>query len=158
MSLLQIVYISRTSVPPAEMTRQVEDILRVSRTNNPRDGVTGALLVSESGFAQVLEGPPDAVETVFERIQCDPRHDEVVVLTTQTATERNFGGWSMAMCDGAEALLQAGTSLEQLAQQGSGGAAQTVELLLGALHRDGLRARRQPTRLDAVSGASYLST
>lgn len=157
MSLIQVVYISRVTFPADELARHVQEILHVSRANNPRDGVTGALLAGESGFAQVLEGPADAVETVFERIQCDPRHDDVTILATLTTEERSFANWSMALCDGAEALAEAGTTLEQLVQGGTAAAAQTLAMLRGALHRDGLRVRRDTPALDPTIVTSYVS-
>jgi len=64
--------------------------------------VTGGLLFSEGCFAQVLEGPQDAVEAAFERIQCDARHCEVVVLQSGPITKRDFPDWSMAFA-GADA-------------------------------------------------------
>lgn len=70
-------------------------ILRQSRRNNPPMGVTGALLYSDGNFLQVLEGPHDAVEEVFERIQQDSRHHAMLVLLDTTAEEREFGDWSM---------------------------------------------------------------
>ena len=56
--LFRLVYCSRNTIsadqsdPAAEIT----EILVVSRTNNARDEVTGALLYSDGCFAQVLEG------------------------------------------------------------------------------------------------------
>lgn len=99
--LYQLVYCSqntlRTAVgPDVDMRAEIRGILAASRTNNGRDGVTGALLFSAGCFAQVLEGPLDAVERTFERIQCDPRHGAVTVLRCSRVPEREFGEWSMA--------------------------------------------------------------
>ena len=49
--------------------RAIGQILAVSRRNNARAGITGALMYSGSAFAQVLEVPRLAVEAIFERIQ-----------------------------------------------------------------------------------------
>ena len=68
----------------------------MSRRNNRRDEITGALLFSEDQFAQVLEGDMEAVMEAFERIQCDPRHRNTVILTNEPAAAREFGDWSMA--------------------------------------------------------------
>ena len=96
--LHRLVYCSRNAIADAhdDVEREVEHILTASRRNNPRDGVTGALLYSEGCFAQVLEGPLAAVERTFERIQCDFRHADVVVLESRRADARMFGDWSMA--------------------------------------------------------------
>ncbi|MFC7556641.1 BLUF domain-containing protein [Pseudoroseomonas wenyumeiae] len=79
-------------------------ILDSSRRNNERDGLTGALLFNDDCFAQVLEGDSAMLHQVFERIQCDLRHRDTVVLEFGPA-EREFGQWSMAYAGriGAEA-------------------------------------------------------
>ncbi len=92
--LYKIVYCSRntTETGPEEFWR----ILAVSRGNNARDSLTGALLFSNGSFAQVLEGPLAALERTFERIQCDPRHAGVTVLQFGPIESRTFPDWSMA--------------------------------------------------------------
>jgi len=54
------------------------------------------LLFSAGTFAQALEGPLAAIERTFERIQCDPRHDDVTVLQIAPIERRAFPDWSMA--------------------------------------------------------------
>lgn len=48
-----------------------------------------------------LEGPPGAVEAVFERTQQDPRHADVSVIDASRIDERRFANWAMAFV-GAE--------------------------------------------------------
>ena len=95
-SFLQIAYASRNLVPGEHMQQEIESILALSRMRNATWGVTGALLFSADSFVQVLEGPEDAVETLFEKIQLDPRHAEVVVLQASAVQDRGFAQWSMA--------------------------------------------------------------
>jgi hypothetical protein len=57
--------------------------------------VTGALLFTGSGFAQVLEGPREVVERTFERIIADPRHADVTVLSFTPTERRCFPDWPM---------------------------------------------------------------
>ena len=141
MRLLRIIYISRTSLDAAEAARELPQILAASRANNPRCGVTGALMVSPDGFAQVLEGPATKLGETFERIQCDLRHDDVTILSFEPLTERQFGDWSMACCDGAEALCEAGLTLGDLAERGAGGVQPMLDLLHGALAAQDQRSR-----------------
>jgi hypothetical protein len=95
--IYRLVYVSRNRLggDAVSMERAVANILAVSRRNNVRAGITGALLFSADCFAQTLEGPRDAVEAVFERIQCDPRHSNTVVLQLEPAAPA-FADWSMA--------------------------------------------------------------
>lgn len=94
--LFRIVYCSRNSIAAEDGAAVLDEVLRASRHNNAADGVTGALLYNSGIFAQTLEGTFEAVQTVFERIQADPRHDDVVVLQSQAVPARMFADWSMA--------------------------------------------------------------
>jgi hypothetical protein len=72
-------------------------ILRQSKENNPRAGVTGVLCYCSNAhvFLQVLEGGRGAVSAVYNRIAQDPRHAEVVLLSYEEIGERSFASWSM---------------------------------------------------------------
>ena len=62
------------------------------------DNVTGALLFTNAGFEQVLEGPREVVERTFERIVADRRHADVTVLSFTPTPRRSFPDWPMAFC------------------------------------------------------------
>ena len=96
--LHRLTYYSRNAIADvcAHASREVECILAAARRNNARDGLTGALLRSEYHFAQLLEGPPEAVERAFERIRRDWRHADLVVLCREPAEARLFEGCPMA--------------------------------------------------------------
>jgi len=96
--LYRLVYYSRNRVPlhEQEPTAAIREILASSRRNNSGAGVTGALLFNSGCFGQVLEGGRRAIEATFERIQRDPRHDDVSLLDFQRVDARSFPTWSMA--------------------------------------------------------------
>ena len=99
----RLVYYSRNRLPGAAMDAGViESILETSRVNNSRVGVTGALMFNSGCFAQVLEGPREAVEAVFERIQQDERHGDVSLLAFGPVADRAFETWSMGFVGGSE--------------------------------------------------------
>ncbi len=102
--IFRVLYCSRNTLvgSPAKIDAEIAQILETSRRNNARVGVTGGLLYSDGCFAQVLEGPMDCVETVFERIQCDPRHSDVTVLQATPVDRRDFPDWSMAFAGGTK--------------------------------------------------------
>lgn len=89
--MLQLVYISTVVGDP-----DTAAILRVSRRNNERAGITGLLYCDGRRFLQALEGEPPAVEAAFERIRRDVRHRAVVVLSRREVAAREFGPWAMA--------------------------------------------------------------
>lgn len=94
----KILYCSKNLIEGENATRDAEitQILQTSRRKNKEQNVTGALLFDSGYFAQALEGPRLAIELIFERIQRDPRHGDVTVLSSQTDGRRNFPEWSMA--------------------------------------------------------------
>ncbi|MEZ5283822.1 MAG: BLUF domain-containing protein [Vicinamibacterales bacterium] len=94
--LHRIAYCSRSRIEDREAADELHAILEVSRRKNPRLGVTGALLYSGGSFAQVLEGPLDAIERIFESIQCDGRHSDVMLIESGPIDARLFPTWAMA--------------------------------------------------------------
>ena len=103
--LRRLVYFSRSCIDAleADLNEEVGRILAVARANNDADGVTGALLFTHGHFAQVLEGEPARVESVFERIQLDPRHCDVRLIEYAPIEARAFGPWAMGFA-GSEAI------------------------------------------------------
>ena len=104
----QLVYIStaaRDMVPTDPAA-----ILAASRRNNARARVTGALWFDGKRFLQALEGDEALVDATFLRIQNDPRHRALVVLSSREIASREFGEWAMAYRDpreeGEEAVAQ----------------------------------------------------
>ena len=96
--LYRLAYISRNEIVGDDITMrsEIEQILASARLKNPDSDITGALMFNAGYFAQVLEGSHDEIQATFERIQCDPRHSQVVVLSFEPALERGFSQWSMA--------------------------------------------------------------
>jgi hypothetical protein len=72
------------------------EVLRASRVNNARDEVTGVLLYQGGNFIQLLEGDSAAIDTVYARVEKDPRHHSVLRMLDDEAEERLFPDWSMA--------------------------------------------------------------
>jgi len=91
--LVRLMYASR-AVPAVDQEELIA-ILKKSKTNNPKLGITGVLCFSEGIFMQVLEGGRNAVSALYNRIAADSRHSEVVLLDYQEIAERRFAGWSM---------------------------------------------------------------
>lgn len=101
-TLYRLLYCSRNTIAPTgaggrklDMEQELRAILSLARSRNRADDVTGALLFTASGFAQVLEGQRNVVERTFERISGDPRHADVTVLSFTPTERRSFPEWSM---------------------------------------------------------------
>ncbi len=139
-TIYQLVYCSRNTISDckvADMDAEILRILDASRRNNVRDKVTGALLFSAGSFAQVLEGTLPAVERVFERIQRDPRHADVIVLHVLRSRQRDFANWSMAYAGKLATPGKGDTTLSQvLAQPGQAGAEAVLAMLRDLVGRE----------------------
>ncbi|WP_345949559.1 BLUF domain-containing protein [Mucilaginibacter sp. PAMB04274] len=78
-------------------------LLQESRNWNETHGLTGLLLYveghflanNEGRFMQVLEGTPDEINLIFDKIKTDERHHQVTVLNQQPIAKRHFKTWSM---------------------------------------------------------------
>ncbi|MFD1789037.1 BLUF domain-containing protein [Sphingomonas floccifaciens] len=90
----QILYISTASNMVDAST--ADAILAVSQRNNSADDVTGLLYFDGKRFLQALEGEAAAVSRALARIEGDPRHRAIVILSDRIVEEREFGAWSMA--------------------------------------------------------------
>jgi hypothetical protein len=91
--LVRLMYASRAVA--AVDQEELVAILKQSKTNNPKAGITGVLCFSEGTFMQVLEGGRGAVSKLYNRIAGDARHTEVTLLNYDEIAERRFAGWSM---------------------------------------------------------------
>jgi hypothetical protein len=95
-SVFQLLYSSHSRIPRSDRPRVLAEIFSTARSHNKAAGITGALLITDHYFAQILEGAQDTVQELYDRIGDDPRHDTLTVLDTHTVEERVFGHWSMA--------------------------------------------------------------
>lgn len=91
--MIQISYISKTT--KAMSQDDLEAILRISRENNARLGITGMLLYGNNTFVQILEGEEKAVNELVEKIKRDSRHTDFHVLKKKTIDRREYADWSM---------------------------------------------------------------
>jgi len=71
------------------------DILKVARSRNAENDVTGVLLYSDGTFIQVLEGGADRVDQVFESISNDKRHKNLIKLVDSNLDKKHFPDWNM---------------------------------------------------------------
>lgn len=105
-SLYRLLYISRNNINGDYDTlqKEISQILRSARKNNSEVDVTGALMFTSNYFAQALEGPYDRVQTLFDRIQQDDRHSDMIMIDFSEVQSRIFAEWAMAYVGEAEDL------------------------------------------------------
>lgn len=73
----------------------VESILASSSKNNPENGITGVLMATETHFLQILEGEFENLNSTFEKIARDPRHEKIQLISFTETDKRIFGDWAM---------------------------------------------------------------
>ena len=92
MSYLQLVYASR---PFGFDAGTLIAILFKAWARNAEADVTGCLICRDDIYLQLLEGPADGVNRIYQKILEDDRHVEVTQLVRHDITERMFGKWAM---------------------------------------------------------------
>ena len=90
---LSVAYSSRATQDFSDA--DLVELLRISRDNNAKLGLTGVLLYRDGGFLQYLEGPTAAVEDRIAIIAADSRHDDFQIRLRQSMGARLFPRWSM---------------------------------------------------------------
>ena len=96
----RLIYRSRNRLDPEDKA-DLGAIFLSARSHNRELGVTGALLVTPDSFVQALEGDEATVRALYDRIEKDPRHDEVTVLEADGVTGPVFSRWAMAKVAGS---------------------------------------------------------
>lgn len=97
--LVRLIYVS--VMTEACDTEALENILKVSRANNAKHGITGVLCYDLAYFLQSLEGPKSAVNELYTNISRDKRHQYLTLLEYADIEERIFGEWSMGFIYGS---------------------------------------------------------
>jgi hypothetical protein len=95
MSLKSLTY---TSLARLDLeASDVEAIHRSARGLNALDGITGLLIFNGTHFLQIVEGSPQAIDDLVERLRRDPRHSGFEVRDERAVEKRSFPDWSMEL-------------------------------------------------------------
>ena len=75
----------------------LEAIHRIARELNALDGVTGLLIFNGTHFLQIIEGAPNAIDDLVERLRRDPRHSGLEIRDERMVEQSSFPDWSMEL-------------------------------------------------------------
>lgn len=92
-NLLQLGYTSKASVEFGN--KKLVELLEGARRKNTELNITGMLLFKGDTFLQILEGEREDVESLFEMIKSDQRHEKVIKIFEHKPGFREFEEWSM---------------------------------------------------------------
>jgi hypothetical protein len=109
---LQYKRVAYTSLAALDLSEeQLLEIQRVARDLNGIDGISGLLIFDGTRFLQWIEGPPEAIDDLLERLRRDPRHSAFEIREEGRAEERLFGEWTMEMVQVSGRFLTARSDL-----------------------------------------------
>lgn len=142
---IDLVHCAYTSLLAPECSdAELVPILTKARRTNPGMQATGLLLFHRRSFFQVLEGPRQRIEDLYQRISGDPRHTRVTRLVHEPVAERSFRDWTMGLMEPSSADLAAVPGLTSVVASGGSLAdldANQARALLDSLARGPLRLR-----------------
>ncbi len=95
---MQLKCVTYTSLAALDLDEdQLRAIHGAARDLNGIDGISGLLLFNGTHFLQWIEGPPEAIDELIERLRRDPRHSGFEIRDERITTERMFGDWTMKL-------------------------------------------------------------
>jgi len=77
--------------------QELVEIQQIAKENNAKIDVTGSRFYNGGRFLQVLEGPLPTLNTLYAKIEKDPRHKNSRLLFKEPASFRTCTRWSMNM-------------------------------------------------------------
>lgn len=72
---------------------EIRQILNDSEINNNKQNITGLLLYSEGNFFQIIEGDQKQIVQLYETIEEDSRHFNVIKLFGKEINKESFDGY-----------------------------------------------------------------
>ncbi len=97
--LTRLIYVSTHDLPTdaSGFNPAFADIERVASKANAETGITGFLVCARRWFAQVIEGPADAIDRLYTKLSADPRHNSLRLVERAEITRRRFPDWHLAL-------------------------------------------------------------
>ncbi len=92
--LERLTYTSKETEPFG--TLDLFNLLNQARNKNARLNLTGHLLYANGVFTQCIEGPPEALDSLWTALLKDPRHQDIQLIDRSRIDHRRFADWSMA--------------------------------------------------------------
>jgi len=92
-SLMRPVYASESRLVEANRRAGIARIVAVAQRRYGENHVTGLLMATPGGIAQVLEGERLNVAETYGRIVVAPRHANPRLLTEKPIEQRHFPAW-----------------------------------------------------------------
>ena len=111
MSLKSLTYTSL-----ARLDLEASDLEAIHRTAlqvNALEGVTGLLIFNGTHFLQIIEGAPDAIDDLVERLRRDRRHSGLEIRDERAVDDRSFPDWTMELVKVSASYFEAKDSVAE---------------------------------------------
>lgn len=99
--LQMIAYASQSCLgldPRFDEAHPLDDaFIRSCQANNLRDGITGFLYDGNGLFFQYIEGNSTELNALYDRIQADPRHHNIITIANKPIDDRFYRDWSLSL-------------------------------------------------------------
>jgi len=105
MQLTSVTYTSLARLDPN--SSDLEDIHRIARNRNEREGITGLLVFNGTHFLQIIEGSEKAVDNLVQRLRADARHSGFEIRDKRKIEKRSFPDWQMELVRVNSSLFEA---------------------------------------------------
>lgn len=95
---MQLKCVTYTSLAALDLDEdQLRAIQGAARDLNGIDGISGLLVFNGTHFLQWIEGPPESIDELVERLRRDPRHTGFEIRDERFLERRMFGDWTMRL-------------------------------------------------------------
>lgn len=94
-------YVSRSKLSEVDVTQEIGEIVKISRTKNAALGITGALIYNDFHFGQIVEGPAQSIMALRSSVLADHRHTDIKTIGDGKVASRRFGHWDLAYSGGS---------------------------------------------------------
>lgn len=91
--MISSLYVSLAAIEADRLMDTLADIQTKSVARNSALDITGWLIATPTHFAQLFEGPADAIDSVMDKIANDNRHRDVRVLARTGIDIRSCPTW-----------------------------------------------------------------
>jgi len=76
-------------------TNDILELLKECRGANTQHNITGFLIYYDGCFVQVIEGASENISALWENIQKDQRHHNLILINDSEIEKNEFPNWSM---------------------------------------------------------------
>lgn len=94
-ALKEILYVSQSTIPRKTAAAELDSLVSAANVKNRSLEICGTLIYSGHRFAQCLQGPASAVDSLMQDIAHDPRHEHFCVVVDRPIERCSYKGWGL---------------------------------------------------------------